>query len=79
MSIDRRVDKEVVVHMYNGILAVKSNAFESVDLPLQSWAFVTHDQKMGLVIIITKIPGQLLILDQKPGHFLLSFLLSYNL
>ena len=32
MSIGRRVDKEVVVHMYNGILAVKRNAFESVEL-----------------------------------------------
>ena len=58
------------------IIIIRDNKTQSL---MQSWAFVTHDQKMGLVIIITKIPGQLLILDQKPGHFLLSFLLSYNL
>ena len=28
------MDKEVVVHMYNGILAIKRNGFESV---LTSW------------------------------------------
>ena len=30
MSIDRGMDKEVVVHIHNGILALKSNNFESV-------------------------------------------------
>ena len=30
MSIDRGMDKEVVVHIHNGLLALKSNTFESV-------------------------------------------------
>ena len=30
MSIDRCMDKEVVVHTHNGILAIKRNTFESV-------------------------------------------------
>ena len=30
MSINRWMDKEVVVHIHNGILAIKMNAFESV-------------------------------------------------
>ena len=30
MSIDRRMDKEVVVHIHNGLLAIKRNVFESV-------------------------------------------------
>ena len=30
MSIDRRMDKEVVVHIHNGILVIKRNAFESI-------------------------------------------------
>ena len=34
MSIDRGIDKEVVVHIHNGILATKRNTFESV---LKRW------------------------------------------
>ena len=34
MSIDRCMDKEVVVHTHNGILAIKRNTFESV---LMKW------------------------------------------
>ena len=30
MSISRRMDKEAVVHIHNGILVIKKNAFESV-------------------------------------------------
>ena len=34
MSIIRQMDKEVVVHVHNGILAIKRNTFESV---LMKW------------------------------------------
>ena len=30
MSISRRMDKKAVVHIHNGILVIKKNAFESV-------------------------------------------------
>ena len=30
MSIGRQMDKKVVVHIHNGILAIKKNTFESV-------------------------------------------------
>ena len=30
MSISRRMDKKAVVHIHNGVLAIKENAFESV-------------------------------------------------
>ena len=30
MSISRRMDKRAVVHIHNGILVIKKNAFESV-------------------------------------------------
>ena len=30
MSVDTRMNKEVVVHIHNGILVIKRNAFESV-------------------------------------------------
>ena len=30
MSTDRRMDKENLVHIYNGILAIKRSKFESV-------------------------------------------------
>ena len=30
MSISRRMDKKGVVHIHNGVLAIKKNAFESV-------------------------------------------------
>ena len=30
MSTGRRMDKEFVVHIHNGILVIKKNAFESV-------------------------------------------------
>ena len=30
MPISRRMDKEAVVHIHNGILAIKKNTFESV-------------------------------------------------
>ena len=30
MSIGKRVDKKAVIHIHNGILVIKKNAFESV-------------------------------------------------
>ena len=30
MSIDRRMDKDVVVYIHNGVLVIKKNTFESV-------------------------------------------------
>ena len=30
MSISRQMDKKAVVHIHNGILAIKTNTFESV-------------------------------------------------
>ena len=38
MSTDRRMDKEVVVHLHNGLYsAIKRNAFESV---LMRWMYL---------------------------------------
>ena len=34
MSISRQMDKKAVVHIHNGILAIKKNVFESV---LMKW------------------------------------------
>ena len=34
MTISRRMDKKAVVHIHNGILAIKKNTFESV---LKRW------------------------------------------
>ena len=42
MPIDRRMDKEVVVHIYNGMLAIKRNETESF---VETWMDLeTHSE-----------------------------------
>ena len=59
MSIDRCMDKEVVVHTHNGILAIKRNTFESV---LMRW--------MNLEPIVQSEVNQ----KEKDEYFILTYI-----
>ena len=65
-------------HFPPRIIIIKDNKTQG---PVQSWAFFTRDQKVDLIIIITKNPEQLLVLDQKHGQasvVVISFFASFS-
>ena len=44
MAIDGWIDKEIVVHMYNGMLAIKRNVFESVLMMWMNLESITQSE-----------------------------------
>ena len=44
MSISRRMDKKAVVHIHNGVLAIKNNTFESVLMRWMKLELITQSE-----------------------------------